>query len=177
MLLSSYVEMAYPALVAEARHTDARSSEALPWRLAETTLPPTWRQVQRITTSSFIILIAYWKGELNKSEAARYVSMALLLLTHQSMRWGRAIDGCIKTLDRLASSSQLDLSRGKKSLLYEAGAEEWGASMLSEPQNPESSLYGCGNVAELEPLTGNGSAGTLFDDLVQQTWARDLMMW
>ncbi|KAK5194603.1 hypothetical protein LTR99_003106 [Exophiala xenobiotica] len=92
------------------------------WR-EKVKLPPTWRQVRRITTSMFIIFLAFWKGEVAYDEACRSYAMAIFLLEFQRTRWGSNMDDAISSLRSLASLSGFQLQPFMEQLIPEANDE------------------------------------------------------
>lgn len=98
-VLATYLQLYQPVLIGLAEQCNARdvqtenSSTAILCSLAVT-----WRQVKRIMASAFVIIFAYWHGEILHSEASRYMAMARLLLEYPRWRWGEKLDKAVQTL-------------------------------------------------------------------------------
>ncbi|KAE8352450.1 hypothetical protein BDV28DRAFT_135097 [Aspergillus coremiiformis] len=73
-------------------------SAGLPILSMESRMPLTWRQVKRIMTSAFILIYAYWHGEVTFEEVCRGTATALVLHECQRVRWGRGLDGVMTVL-------------------------------------------------------------------------------
>ena len=69
----------------------------------------TWRQLKRITSSAYILLIAFWRGEALRDETQCGLSDAIALLRHERLRWPDVVAQTEQTLTQLAQlSSKLD---------------------------------------------------------------------
>ncbi|KAE9992412.1 hypothetical protein EG327_009054 [Venturia inaequalis] len=85
--------------------------------LIDNHIPPTWRQVKRITTSAFVIIYAYWRGEVSSEEASRFIAISLLLLHCQRVRWQHELLEPIGSLKELIGLSALDIGPALSRLL------------------------------------------------------------
>ncbi|KAJ9494233.1 hypothetical protein H2202_010294 [Exophiala xenobiotica] len=124
MLLTIYFTVSTPAIrliITSTLHGHESHAKSL-WR-EKVKLPPTWRQVRRITTSMFIIFLAFWKGEVAYDEACRSYAMAIFLLEFQRTRWGSNMDDAISSLRSLASLSGFQLQPFMEQLIPEANDE------------------------------------------------------
>ncbi|KAK7903301.1 hypothetical protein LTR67_001319 [Exophiala xenobiotica] len=108
-------------IITSALHGHESHAKSL-WR-EKVKLPPTWRQVRRITTSMFIIFLAFWKGEVAYDEACRAYAMAVFLLEFQRTRWGSNMDDAVSSLRSLASLSGFKLQPFMEQLIPEANDE------------------------------------------------------
>jgi hypothetical protein len=110
MLLSIYIGIYKPGVQNAIEHIEPALSP-LPAQslLIDNAMPPTWRQVKRLTTSAFVIMYAYWRGEASAEETSRYVAMALLLLHCQRVRWKHELTEAMGTLEDLIGLSGLEL--------------------------------------------------------------------
>lgn len=110
MLLSIYFNTLGPAIQQIARANSPTSDRE--WKRAfkeVNQLPPTWRQVRRITTSVLLIVYAYWHGEVSHDEAGRACAHALALLEFQRMRWGTALNDARQSIFSLTSISGINI--------------------------------------------------------------------
>ncbi|KIW13784.1 hypothetical protein PV08_08975 [Exophiala spinifera] len=88
-----------------------------------TNLPPTWRQVQRITTSALIVIYCFWHGETSYEESGRACAMALLLLEFRRTRWGSTLDDAQRSIRALAGISGIWLRPFLEEMLPRASEE------------------------------------------------------
>lgn len=108
MLLSIYFDLFGPTIRVTATTAFQSCDETLKRQLQLIIMiPPTWRQVRRITTAIFVVVYAYWKGEVSYDEACRSASMALALLEFQRSRWGSSLQEAITSVRGLVASSGL----------------------------------------------------------------------
>jgi hypothetical protein len=108
MLLNIYFDIFGPAIKILAKAYPSLPDGDLSGRLGEiTTLPLSWRQVRRITTSFYIIVYAFWQGEASEDEAGRACAYAALLLDFQRTKWGPSLDNARKTIQSLAKFESL----------------------------------------------------------------------
>lgn len=114
-----------------------------------TNLPPTWRQVQRITTSALIVIYAFWHGEASYEESGRACAMAILLLEFRRTRWGSTLDYAQRSIRALTGISGIWLRPFLEELLPHASEEclarvtgeqpslsfaQHGRSLMQEPR-------------------------------------------
>lgn len=85
-------------------------------------LATTWRQVKRIMMSAYVIVFAYWHGEMMHEEASRYIAMARLLLEYPRWRWGEKLDEALQTLADISRLSDFKIYDHTQALL--PGADE-----------------------------------------------------
>ncbi|TID15663.1 hypothetical protein E6O75_ATG07991 [Venturia nashicola] len=118
MLLSIYLSIYKPVvqnsiedLEPTLSHT---SSQSL---LIDNHMPPTWRQVKRITTSAFVMIYAYWRGEASSEETSRFIAISLLLLHCQRVRWQHELSEPMGSLRELIRLSELDICPALSRLL------------------------------------------------------------
>lgn len=124
MLLSIYFEICEPAIRTITTSAINTYDDSLKRQIQESVkLPPTWRQVRRITTSTMVILYAFWKGETSHNEACRFCATALLLLEFQRTRYGPSIEEATSCIRELAETSGLSLQPFMKQLVPEASDE------------------------------------------------------
>ncbi|KAF9895240.1 hypothetical protein FE257_000142 [Aspergillus nanangensis] len=117
MILSMYFELFGPAIQELSRVYATPKEEFIHHLRTITKLPPTWRQVHRITTSILIVLYGFWKEEVSEDEAARYCAYALLLLEIQRIRWTSSLNPITATVRILAAHSGLDLRKPFEQIL------------------------------------------------------------
>lgn len=103
-VLSAYLQLYRPVLAMLAKQFNAQDVQIDKLSTPNAaSLAVTWRQVRRIMLSAFMVIFAYWHGELLHDEASRYVAMARLLLEYPRWRWGEALDEAIQTLFDISS--------------------------------------------------------------------------
>lgn len=78
--------------------------------------------------SAFVIVFAYWHGEMLQEEASRYVATARLLLEYPRWRWGKRLDEAVGSLIDIGDLGGLDLNEHLQRLL--PGASEQALSRL-----------------------------------------------
>jgi hypothetical protein len=123
MLLSIYFDILSPAITLMATTALQCYDDALGRQLRSIILlPPTWRQVRRITASIFIAIYAYWKGESSYEEASRSAAMAVALLEFQRTRWRADVQPAISTVRGLVTSSGLHIGPFMQQLVPDATA-------------------------------------------------------
>jgi hypothetical protein len=105
--------------------------------LIDNGMPPTWRQVKRITTAALVVVYAYWRGEATAEEASRFLASALLLLRCQCIRWRRELTGTIDTLRDLVELSGLSIGPALSVLLPGATFDFISAMMSSSSSHTE----------------------------------------
>ena len=109
MLLSVYLQIYKPSAITPDQPADPTTPFPPQFLQVDNSLPLTWRQVKRITTSALVIVYAHWNGEASHEEACRGVATALLLLKCQRIRWRDEIDMAVKSLYELAKLSDLKI--------------------------------------------------------------------
>jgi len=114
-------------------------------------LAVTWRQVRRITLSTFVVIFAYWHGELLHDEASRYVAMARLLLEYPRWRWGEALNEVVETLFDISGFADFSVHKHMQMLLPDQ-SEDYLRSLcertpLAEPDRLNTSLHGTADDA------------------------------
>lgn len=92
-------------------------SSGLPILSMEGRMPLTWRQVKRIMASAFILIYAYWHGEVTFEEVCRSTAMALVLHECQRVRWGKELDGAMTVLRKIAGICGMTILPNLSSLL------------------------------------------------------------
>ncbi|KAF5864039.1 hypothetical protein ETB97_008776 [Aspergillus alliaceus] len=92
-------------------------SAGLPILSMEGRMPLTWRQVKRIMASAFILIYAYWHGEVTFEEVCRSTAMALVLHECQRVRWGKELDGAMTVLRKIAGICGMTILPNLSSLL------------------------------------------------------------
>ncbi|RDI82330.1 hypothetical protein Vi05172_g7599 [Venturia inaequalis] len=118
MLLSIYLRIYKPLVQNSSEHIEPTISHpSLQILLIDNHIPPTWRQVKRITTSAFVIIYAYWRGEVSSEEASRFIAISLLLLHCQRVRWQHELLEPIGSLKELIGLSALDIGPALSRLL------------------------------------------------------------
>jgi hypothetical protein len=118
MLLNIYFDIFGPAIKILAKAYPSLTDGDLKVRLGEaTTMPLSWRQVRRITTSFYIIIYAFWQGEASEDEAGRACAHAALLLDFQRTRWGLSLDNTRKAIQSLATISQIQVRERLREML------------------------------------------------------------
>ncbi|KNG84567.1 hypothetical protein ANOM_007308 [Aspergillus nomiae NRRL 13137] len=95
----------------------------LPLLSMEGRMPLTWRQVKRIMASAFILIYAYWHGEVTFEEVCRGTAMALVLHECQRVRWGRGLDGAMAVLRDIAGICGMTILPNMSSLLPDVDLE------------------------------------------------------
>nr|POF13027.1 hypothetical protein CFP56_10175 [Quercus suber] len=117
-VLSTYLLLYEPVLVALARqsHGQYSKTDECSTPIAHK-LAATWRQVRRIMMSVFVIVFAYWHGELIHIEAARFLAIARLLLEYPRWKWGERLEEAIQTLLDISKLSNFDLDNQMRALL------------------------------------------------------------
>lgn len=117
-VLSTYFQLYLPILEALAKHSNETEADAdRPSTLASGKLPPTWRQVRRIMMSAFVIVYAYWHGEMIHGEASRYMAMVRLLLEYPRWRWGEKLHEALEAVAGISRLSGFNLFEDMKTLL------------------------------------------------------------
>lgn len=130
MLLSIYFNILGPAIQVIARVDSLAPDRKWEYAFKEVNqLPPTWRQVRRITTSVLIILYAFWHGEVSDYEAGRACAYALALLEFQRTRWGAALNDSRRSILYLAVINGIDIKEHLEGILSGAN-ESFIANML-----------------------------------------------
>ncbi|KAK6378976.1 hypothetical protein LTS17_006679 [Exophiala oligosperma] len=120
-VLSIYFDIYSPVITLMATTTLQSFDDALGRQLQSTIiLPPTWRQVRRISTSVFITIYGYWKGEASYEETARSAAMAVALLEFQRTRWRGTVQPAISTVRDLVTSSALQIGPFMQQLVPKA---------------------------------------------------------
>jgi hypothetical protein len=98
-VLAAYLQLYQPVLAMLAKQFSAQDLPADKLSTPSVaSLAVTWRQVRRIMLSTFVVIFAYWHGELLHDEASRYMAMARLLLEYPRWRWGEALNEAVHTL-------------------------------------------------------------------------------
>lgn len=114
-VLTTYLQLHRCVLSALLTHNEPNTDECL--EPAAYKLPTTWRQVKRIMMSTFVIIIAYWHGEMAHGEASRYIAMARLLLEYPRWRWAAKLDSPIQTLCDVSRLGEFNLEEHMRLLL------------------------------------------------------------
>ena len=131
MLLCTYLRILRPGLRVLANTALPAVGHQIRQELLEaTSVPSTWRQVRRITTSALVVFYAFWRGEMSHDEAGEAAATAALLLEFERTRWGSAIDEARKTIRDLANISGLNMRHYLEKTLPEDG-DEYLAVVLS----------------------------------------------
>ncbi|RMZ43800.1 hypothetical protein AFCA_002722 [Aspergillus flavus] len=115
MILLLYFQTYNPSMAPNAAQNLHNPSASL--LAMEGRLPLTWRQVKRIMTSAFILIYAYWHGEVTFEEVCRGTAMALVLHECQRVRWGRELDGAMAVLRDIAGICGMTILPNLSSLL------------------------------------------------------------
>lgn len=124
MLLCTYLRILRPGLRVLANTALPAVGDQLKRELLEaTSVPSTWRQVRRITTSALVVFYAFWRGEASHDEAGEAAATAALLLEFERTRWGSAIDEARKTIRDLSNLSGLDMYHYLEKILHKDGDE------------------------------------------------------
>ncbi|KAE8372549.1 hypothetical protein BDV26DRAFT_273973 [Aspergillus bertholletiae] len=116
MILLLYFQAYNPSMAPGAQDLH-KLPAGLPLLSMEGRMPLTWRQVKRIMTSAFILIYAYWHGEVTFEEVCRGTAMALVLHECQRMRWGRELDGIMAVLRDIAGICGMTILPNLSSLL------------------------------------------------------------
>lgn len=133
-VLTTYLQLYRPILVALLERNNVQrpakhdSSDPIVGKL-----PTTWRQVKRIMISAFVIVIAYWHGEMIHEEASRYMAMARLLLEYPRWRWGENLNEASKTLVEISNLCDFKL-RDQMETLLPGAAGKFLSSSACQPQ-------------------------------------------
>lgn len=98
-------------------------------------LPVTWRQVKRIMTSAFVVMVAFWQNEITHSEATRYIAMARLLLDYPRWRWTTKLDPAVQILLDFARLEHFNLDDAMRNLLPQAYGLRAQPSHVQTPSN------------------------------------------
>ena len=117
MILLLYFQTYNPSMAPGATQNLHNPSASLSLLAMEGRLPLTWRQVKRIMTSAFILIYAYWHGEVTFEEVCRGTAMALVLHECQRVRWGRELDGAMAVLRDIAGICGMTILPNLSSLL------------------------------------------------------------
>ena len=124
-LLSIYFSILCPGIRVMAHRATLPADKERERQLQEASnLPPTWRQVQRITTSALLVLYAFWHGEATYDEAGRSCAIAILLLEFRRARWGSTLDAAQRSIRALAATSEIWLQPFLEEMLSD-GREEY----------------------------------------------------
>lgn len=94
-------------------------------------MPSTWRQVQRIVTSSLVVFYAYWHGECSQSEIAQSTAITLLLLKLYSTRWQQYLDSPRILVQDLTRICDVQIEGAVKSLIPNLSAEDYSKMLRS----------------------------------------------
>jgi hypothetical protein len=173
MLLSIYIGIYKPGVQGGIEHIEPTLSPSpAQTLLVDNAMPPTWRQVKRLTTSAFVIIYAYWRGEASAEEASRYVAMSLLLLHCQRVRWQHELTEAMDTLRDLIRLSGLEIGPALSILLPGATFDFISAMVLVSSSRTEICVR-----AQKSPSAGHtedyqqaGLAGGFhqYDDLLER---------
>lgn len=151
MLLSIYLGIYKPVVqnsIEDIEPTISHSSSQS--LLIDNAMPPTWRQVKRITTSAFVIIYAYWRGEASSEEASRFLAISLLLLHCQRVRWKHELSEAMGSLRELIGLSGLEIGSALSRLL--PGATFDFISAIASNSTPYSTSYAEVRVRTQKPL-------------------------
>lgn len=132
-VLATYFQLYQPVLLTLAQQSSSQNTRtdklSIPVAFK---LAVTWRQVRRVMLSAFVIIFAYWHGEILHSEASRYMAMARLLLEYPRWRWGSdKLSDAMQTLVDVASLADFPLLEHMQSLL--PGVDEHFLRPLCDP--------------------------------------------
>lgn len=125
MILSIYFEIFSPAIRIIAT-TSLSGGQQGPWDQARrlTQLPASWRQVRRITTSMFIVVHAFRKGEATEDEANRASATASVLLDFQrGLRWGNKLQDVVHAIQAVMNANNINVRPYLRLLLPDATEE------------------------------------------------------
>lgn len=112
-VLSSYFELYSPAL-----HMLSSRISKVGLDATETSiLPPTWRQVKRIVLCIFIVILAYWRGEVAFDEASRHLAVARLCLEYPRSKWGNKLREAILVITDISHVAGFRLHEHMQALL------------------------------------------------------------
>ncbi|KEF52345.1 uncharacterized protein A1O9_11585 [Exophiala aquamarina CBS 119918] len=117
-VLTAYLQLYQPVLAMLAkqfRNQDLPADKLSTPSVAA--LAVTWRQVKRIMLSTFVVIFAYWHGELVHDEASRYMAMARLLLEYPRWRWGEALNEAVVTLYDISGLANFSIYQHLQGLL------------------------------------------------------------
>lgn len=92
----------------------------------------TWRQVRRIMLAAFVIIYAYWHGEIVHDEASRLICMTRLLLEYPRWRWGDKLQEAVQTIVDISHLADFNIHMHMQALL--PGATEAVLALLSHPE-------------------------------------------
>ncbi|KAB8071349.1 hypothetical protein BDV29DRAFT_19130 [Aspergillus leporis] len=102
MILLLYFQTYNPSIYRDQTTLEHKLSTGQPILSMEGRMPLAWRQVKRIVASAFILIYAYWHGEVTFEEVCRGTAMALVLHECQRVRWGKELDGAMTVLRDIA---------------------------------------------------------------------------
>lgn len=123
-ILRTYLQLYQPVIRALAKNIDAQDSEIEKLSMpVATTFAVTWRQVRRIMLSAFIVVYAYWHGEMLHTDAGRYMAMSRLLLECPRRRWGDKLGEAVLTLIDISKLANFDVYKHMQILLPEASPQ------------------------------------------------------
>ncbi|KIW14228.1 hypothetical protein PV08_07010 [Exophiala spinifera] len=136
MILETYFTFVEPVVTATVLHFQQSDPPpegpvtlaALSSVPSSSVMPSTWRQVQRIVTSSLVMFYAYWHGECSEAEVTRFTAMALLLLERHEARWEEALDGARGLIQDLTVLCDIHVERVVQTLFPSANTN--GGCML-----------------------------------------------
>lgn len=117
-VLAAYLQLYQPVLDMLATQFSGQSLQ--PTKLSSpsmSALSVTWRHVKRIMLSIFVVVFAYWHGELLHDEASRYMATARLLLEYPRWRWGEDINEAVQTLYDMTGFAGFTVRKHLQSLL------------------------------------------------------------
>lgn len=117
-VLTAYLQLYQPVLAMLARQFSAQRSQTDKLSTPSVaSLAVTWRQVRRIMVSIFVVIFAYWHGELLHDEASRYMAMARLLLEYPRWRWGEALNEAVQTIFDISGFADFSIYKHLQMLL------------------------------------------------------------
>lgn len=117
-------------------------------------LAVTWRQVKRIMMSAFVVIFAYWHGEMIQEEASRYVAMARLLLEYPRWRWGEKLDEAVRSLIDIGDLGGLQLIEHMRRLLPGASEQALGRLLTKcQPGDTTSEATALRTVSSYVPVS------------------------
>lgn len=163
-VLSTYLGLYQPVLRMLSRRQGAQDCdpETLSSPVASQ-LAVTWRQVRRIMLSAFVVIFAYWHGEMVHAEASRFMAMARLLLEYPRWRWGEKLHEAVQTIFDISGLAEFNLHKHMQALL--PGSSEEFLETLSHPQQAVAGNSSIGDIscADIEAFLATGPWPAVFE--------------
>lgn len=179
-VLAAYLQLYQPVLDMLAKQFKGQQQQLQPDKLSTPSmaaLSVTWRQVRRIMMSLFVIVFAYWHGELLHDEASRYMAMARLLLEYPRWRWGEDINEAVQTLFDISGFANFDVRKHLQNLL--PGQNELYVAMLcertprAEPGGFDLVANGPADDGDDDAATASGFGTDLWSTMTAFPWSND----